>query len=189
MPETDAKTRREEPAEPAAAPALSPADRAARLARAETLIKDHMLMSLATGLIPAPGFDLLAGLAIQLALLKRLCSLYGVPFLENAARGIVMTLLSGVGAGALGAGLFMSGVKLIPGAGTLIGVVSLPIAISAFTYALGKVFIAHLELGGSLTDFDATSQRAYFREMVQRGRRVASSLVPSTPKAQEPSKP
>jgi len=189
MVETDPKGRREETAEGSTAQALSPADRAARLARAETLIKDHMLMSLATGLVPVPGIDLLAGLGIQLALLKRLCTLYGVPFLDNAARGIVMTLLGGVGAGALGMGIFLSAVKLVPGAGTVLGVVSLPIAISAFTYALGKVFVAHLELGGSLTDFDPASKRAYFREMVQRGRRVASDLVPSAPKAQEPSKP
>lgn len=189
MVETDPKSRREEPADAAAPQAVPPADRAARLARAETLIRDHMLMSLATGLVPAPGIDLLAGLGIQLALIKRLCTLYGVTFLENAARGIVMTLLGGLGAGALGAGLFMSAVKLVPGAGTVIGVVSLPIAISAFTYGVGKVFVAHLELGGSLADFDAGSQRAYFREMVQRGRRVASGLVPSAPKGHEPAKP
>jgi uncharacterized protein (DUF697 family) len=172
-------------AEPA--PALSPADRAVRLARAETLVKDHMLMSLAAGLIPAPTFDLVAGIAIQLALLRRLCTLYGVNFSENLARGLILTLLGSVGAGALAMGLFISGLKVVPGLGTLLGVVSMPIALSAFTYAIGKVFIAHFELGGTLLDFDAAANRAYFREMIQRGRRVASTLAP--PKASESSKP
>src|SRR5262245_21035832 len=95
------------------------ADRAERRARAETLMKDHMLMSAAAGLIPTPALDLLAGIGIQLALLKRLTTLYDVPFSENAARGVIMTLLGGVGTGAIGGGLFISAVKLVPGLGTL----------------------------------------------------------------------
>src|SRR5437016_4058068 len=128
-------------------------DPAARLARADTLVKDHMLMSAAVGLIPAPGIDLLAGLAIQLALLKRLANLYGVTFSENAARGIILSLIGAIGTGGLAAGLFFSAFKLIPGAGTLFGVVSMPIAMSAVTYAIGKLFINHFELGGTLRDF------------------------------------
>jgi uncharacterized protein (DUF697 family) len=163
-----------------------PADRAARLGRAETLVKDHMLMSLATGLVPLPALDLAAGMGIQLALIKRLCTLYGVPFSETAARGIVLSLLGTLGAGALGVGLFLSGVKLLPGAGTILGVVSLPIALAAFTYALGKVFIAHLELGGDLLSFDVRAQREYFRGLFHRGRAVARGLMPTragTPEA------
>jgi uncharacterized protein (DUF697 family) len=156
-----------------------PADRVARYRRAETLVKDHMLMSLATGLVPLPALDLAAGLGIQLALVKRLCDLYGVRFSESAARGIVMSLLSGMGAGALGVGVFLSGVKLLPGAGTLLGIVSLPSAIAAFTYAVGKVFVAHLELGGDLLSFNASAHREYFRGLFHRGRGVAKGLVPS----------
>ncbi len=167
----------------------TPADRAARLVRAETLVKDHMLMSAAVGLIPAPGFDLLAGIGVQLALLKRLTTLYGVPFSENAGRGIIMSLLGGVGTGALGGGLFFSAVKLVPGLGTLFGVASMPIAMSAVTYGLGKVFIAHLEVGGTLADFDATANRGYFRDLVRRGRQVAANLTATTPTAtKEPAK-
>jgi uncharacterized protein (DUF697 family) len=157
------------------------ADRAARLARAETLVKDHMLMSAAVGLIPAPGFDLLAGIGVQLALLKRLTTVYGIPFSEKAGRGIIMSLLAGVGTGALGGGLFFSAVKLVPGLGTLFGVASMPIAMGAVTYALGQVFIAHLELGGTLADFDARANRRYFRDLVQRGRQVAANITATTP--------
>lgn len=167
--DTSSKGPREEPAA---------AERAARRARAESLVKDHMLMSLGAGLIPAPLFDLVAGAGIQLALLKRLSDLYGVPFSESMARGLVASVLGGIGAGALATGLFFSGVKLLPGAGTVLGVVSLPVGLAAITYALGTLFTAHLELGGILQDFRPSSQRAYFRDLVRRGREVAAGLTP-----------
>lgn len=169
------------------APELSTADRAARLARAETLMKDHMLMSAAVGLIPAPGVDILAGMGIQLALLKRLTDLYEVPFSESAARGIITALLGGVGTGALAFGLFVSAVKLVPGAGTLFGVASMPLALGAITYAIGKVFIAHLELGGTLATFDVAANRGYFRDLLRRGRHVAATITPAAA-AKDPAK-
>lgn len=165
------------------------AERVARLSRAETLVKDHVLMSMAGGLVPLPAFDLAAGVAIQLALLKRLCTLYGVPFSEQVARGVVATVLGGIGAGALGAGLFLSAVKLVPGAGTFVGVLSMPIALGSVTYALGKMFVAHLELGGALLNFQPGADRGYLREMIQRGRRVAEAMRPSAGASREPAKP
>jgi uncharacterized protein (DUF697 family) len=161
----------------------TPAEQAARLARADTLVRDHMLMSLGAGLIPAPLLDLGAGFAIQVALLKRLSDLYGVPFSERAARAIVVSLLGGVGAGAVATGLFVTGAKLIPGVGTLLGVTSMPIALSAVTYALGTTYIAHLELGGILGDFRPGRDAAYFRGLVQRGRETAAGLAPSAGRA------
>ena len=181
MSETDAQVQ------PETTKALTRAERAARLARAETLVKDHMLMSAAVGLIPAPGLDIVAAIGIQIALLKRLADLYGVRFSEHAARGIITSLLGGVGAGALAGGIFMSAMKFVPGAGTLFGVVTMPIALAAVTYAVGKLFIAHFELGGTLADFSAAAQRPYFKELVQRGRQVASTLTPSRT-AKDPAK-
>jgi uncharacterized protein (DUF697 family) len=166
-------TTRTAPAAPA------PADRAARRARADTLVRDHMLMSLGAGLIPMPLVDLGAGVAIQVTLLKRLCTLYGAEFSESAARGIVGSLLGTVGAGAIATGLFASGVKLVPGLGTLFGVASLPVALSAVTYALGTLFIAHLELGGALGDFRPAGDSAYFQDLVRRGKATAAGLAPS----------
>jgi uncharacterized protein (DUF697 family) len=172
----------EAPATPHAAasnPTLSPSDRVARLARADTLVKDHMLISAGIGLIPAPGLDILAGVANQVALLKRLTSLYTVPFSEHAARGIVISLLGGVSTGALASGIFLSAMKIIPGAGTLVGVATMPVSLAAVTYAVGKVFVAHFEIGGTLADFNVSANRRYFRGLVQRGREAASTLTPS----------
>lgn len=167
---------------------LTPAERAARLARAETLVKDHMLMSAAVGLIPAPGLDIVAAMGIQIALLKRLTDLYTVPFSEHAARGVITSLLGGLGAGVLAGGIFMSAAKFLPGAGTVFGVVSLPISLAAVTYAIGKLFVAHFEVGGTLADFNASAQRPYLKGLVERGRQVASTLTPSRA-AKDPAKP
>src|SRR5262245_26141585 len=189
MPETTATAAQGTRATATTATAtLTPAERAGRLARAETLVKDHMLMSAAVGLLPAPGFDILAGIAIQIALLKRLADLYKVPFSEHAARGIITALLGGVGTGFLATGIFFSVLKIVPGAGTLFGVITLPIALGAVTYAVGKVFVAHFEIGGTLADFNVAANRPYFRELLQRGREVASTLTPSTP-AKDPARP
>jgi uncharacterized protein (DUF697 family) len=158
--------------------ALSPGERIERLARAETLTRDHMVMSLAAGLVPVPLLDLAAGAGIQIFLLRRLCALYGVQFSERMARGAVFALLGGVGAGALASGLFATGVKLLPGAGSVLGVVSMPVSLAAFTYGIGKVFTAHFEVGGSLHDFDAAAHRGAFRDLARSGRQVAETLPP-----------
>lgn len=181
----EAATRTGEETRGSATP--SPAEQATRLVRADTLLKDHMLMSAAVGLIPAPGLDILAGIGIQLALLKRLATLYDVPFSGTAARGILVSLLGGLTTGGLAAGLFLSAVKIVPGAGTFFGIVSMPVAMAAVTYAVGKIFIAHFELGGTLRDFDVAANRRYFGELVQRGRQVAAGMT--RPSAGEPAKP
>jgi uncharacterized protein (DUF697 family) len=182
MAETDTQVK------PETTPALTPAERAARLARAETLVKDHMLMSAAVGLIPAPMFDIVAAMGIQIALVKRLADLYRVPFSAHATRGIVTSLLGAVGTTGLASGIFMSALKFVPGAGSLLGVVAMPISLGAVTYAIGQVFIAHFELGGTLADFNVAAQRPYFKDLLQRGREVASTLTPSRA-AKAPAKP
>jgi hypothetical protein len=44
-------------------------------------------------------------------------------------------------------------------------------AASALTYAIGRVFIHHFELGGTLLNFDADKLRSYFREQLRRKNR------------------
>jgi uncharacterized protein (DUF697 family) len=110
-----------------------------------------------------------------------------VTFSENAARGIIMSLLGGVGTGAIAGGLFLSAVKLVPGAGTLFGIASMPVAIGAVTYAVGKVFLAHLEMGGTLASFDAAASRGYFKDLLKRGRETAAGLSMRSA-AKEPAK-
>ena len=153
-------------------PAL-PVD-AERTASAERIIQDHVLLAMASGLIPGPGIDLIAGFAAQMTMLKRMASLYDVPFKENAAKSTITSLmgtLGGVGAAAIAAGSFL---KFVPVLGTAIGMAGTSVALGGFTYAIGKVFQRHFETGGAFLDFDPRAYREYFREMNQRGRKVAA---------------
>jgi len=149
-----------------------------RLARAEEIVKQHTLMSLAGGVLPLPVVDLGATLAIQLSMIGRLCALYDVPFSQQAARGAIMSLIANLGAVGICSGLFFSAVKLIPGIGTLAGVTAAPAGIAAVTWALGKLFIGHFETGGTLLDVSSTATREKFRDLVARGRGVVGQWSP-----------
>jgi len=145
-------------------------DSLARRQRAETIVKDHTLMSLGGGILPLPLIDLVATLTIQLTMIGRLCSLYGVPFSRQAVRAIIMALVGGLGSAGVARGLFWSTVKLIPGAGAVAGLVAGPVGIAAITWALGKLFVGHFESGGTLLTFNTEASRQYFRDLVERGK-------------------
>jgi uncharacterized protein (DUF697 family) len=57
-------------------------------------------------------------------------------------------------------GLFGSALKLIPFSGSIVGSVGLAAFGSAATYAIGKVFVAHFERGGTLKSFSAEEVEA-----------------------------
>jgi uncharacterized protein (DUF697 family) len=60
-------------------------------------------------------------------------------------------------------GLLATGVKFLPVIGTTVGLLTMPGLSVAATYAVGKVFIAHFEAGGTLLDFDPEKVREHFR--------------------------
>lgn len=156
-----------------------------RQARAEMMVKDHMLVSLGVGVLPFPLLDIATGIASQVVLVRRLCTLYEVPFSESAARAAIMSLSASIGSTGMAVVVGFSLGKLIPGIGTAAGMVALPVANAAMTYAIGKIFIGHFEMGGTLFDFDPRSNKVYFRDFYARGREVASDLIKRTPKASE----
>jgi uncharacterized protein (DUF697 family) len=156
-----------------AEPDAPPTDPVERRRLAEELVQRKMLYAMAAGLIPAPGIDVATGLAIQLTMLNRLTKLYGVDFSDNLGRSLIGSLMASGGAAAIGMGAVGSAVKAIPVVGTVFGVVGMPILLGAYTYAVGKVFIAHFESGGTLLDFNVKDYRKYWDKMVSVGRRKA----------------
>ncbi|MDF2811890.1 MAG: hypothetical protein K0S56_2921 [Microvirga sp.] len=145
-----------------------------RTASAERIIQDHVLLAVASGLIPGPGVDLVAAFAVQMTMLKRMATLYEVPFKQDAAKSTITALmgtLGGAGAAAIAAGSFL---KFVPVVGTAVGIAGTSVAFGGFTYAIGKVFQRHFETGGAFLDFDPRAYRDYFREMNLRGRKIAA---------------
>ena len=141
--------------------------------RAERIVQDHVLLAVLAGFIPGPGIDIAAAFADQVTMIKRLSTLYDVPFRGNIAKSVLasfLTSLGGVGAAGI---VGMSFVKSIPIVGTLVGITGTSVSLGAFTYGVGKVFQEHFAAGGNLIDLDPRAYRDYFRDTTRRGRGVA----------------
>jgi uncharacterized protein (DUF697 family) len=147
-----------------------------RQAAAEALIKRHVPYALGAGFVPLPLIDVAAISGVQMKLIAELSTLYGVPFAANQAKAIVAALLGGAGSLSLAAGLLGSLAKLVPGAGYVLGAGAVPLTAGALTYAVGHVFRAHFESGGTLLSFDAAAAKALFMAKVDEGRATLKSL-------------
>lgn len=119
--------------------------------------------AIAGGLLPIPGFDILAIAGVQLAMLRELSVLYGVSFQRNLAKSLTTTLLGSVLPYAVGAGLAGSIAKVIPVLGWGVGLAAVSALAGAATHATGLVFVQHFESGGTFLDFDPVATRDFFR--------------------------
>ena len=140
--------------------------------KASEIIKSHVGYSLGAALVPFPGADLLAVSAVQVNMLRQLAALYNVGFLESLGKNIISAVV-GSSAARLGASL----VKAIPGVGTIIGELSMPVLSGASTWALGRVVASHFQNGGTLEDLDITSARKKYETEVAEGKKVAEELT------------
>lgn len=160
----------------AAPPLIAPVAPEGRHAAAEAMIKRHLPYALGAGLIPLPLIDIAVISGVQLKLISELSTLYGVPFAANQAKAVVAALLGGAGSLSLATSLLGSLAKLMPGAGYVLGAGAVPLTAGALTYAIGHVFRAHFESGGTLLDFDAPAAKRTFLEKVAEGRATLNSL-------------
>jgi uncharacterized protein (DUF697 family) len=124
------------------------------------------------GIIPFPVVDVFAVSAAQLDMIRQLCRVYDVDFAETQGKAIVSSLttatLARVGAGSLA--------KLIPVVGSLVGGITNSALAGASTFALGEVFKAHFETGGTILDFDTDRLKKMYKEKFEKGKRVAEEM-------------
>ena len=132
-------------------------------------VRHYMAWSAAGGLVPVPGLDLAAVLAAQLKLLSEIGTIYGVPFKQELAKPVIVSLVGGVGSLAAAQATSWA-IRSIPVIGTFASAFWQPAIASATTWALGKVFIQHFESGGTFLDFKPEKVRAYFREQYEAAR-------------------
>ncbi len=142
-----------------------------RQTKASEIIKMHVGYSLGAALVPFPGADLLAVSAVQLNMLRQLAKLYQVGFMDVLGKNIISAVV-GSSAARLGASL----VKAIPGVGTIIGELSMPVLSGASTWALGRVVANHFHQGGTLEDLDLGAARKKYEAEVVEGKKVAEEL-------------
>jgi uncharacterized protein (DUF697 family) len=164
----------EAPSPPADGIALAVDDAVRTRAQAEAIIKNHVIASMAVGLVPLPVFDTVALTNVQFNLIASLADHYGVdmgPF----KRTLVTSLLTGSlpVAAVCGAGSLL---KLMPGFGTLAGGATVTIMAGAISFATGRVFQRHFDVGGTFEDLRPETLRGQFRQELEEGKRVARRL-------------
>jgi uncharacterized protein (DUF697 family) len=100
---------------------------------------------------------MVAMVAVQIAMLRKLAAVYGVPFHEQRSKSAVAALIGSINAGYLGGSLL----KMVPVFG-LVSLAAMPVVTGAITYAVGRVFIRHFASGGTFLDFDSGKARSCF---------------------------
>jgi uncharacterized protein (DUF697 family) len=138
----------------------------------EAIIGRYVMWSVGSGFIPIPLMDIAAVTAVQIRMLSKEAALFGVPFSEARAKGMISALLGSVVPSTLAYGSIGSIVKAIPLVGFVAGAITLPAFYGASTYAVGKVFLQHFASGGNLLDFDPEKSKAYFQEKLEEGKQV-----------------
>ena len=144
--------------------------------KAGKTVKNYMWFSMGAGLIPVPFLDLAAISGLQLKMVADICKQYETPFKEQNGKAIIAALLGFIVPDALSRGTMGSLLKVIPVIGPLVGGLSMSIFTGAATYAIGNIFIRHLEAGGTLLDIEPQKMREHFAEEFERGKKVAKDL-------------
>ncbi|MHA7063610.1 YcjF family protein [Azospirillum argentinense] len=171
-----------------AAPEATPAAPVSTEAQAAEIIRKHVLLSAAAGVIPLNFVDTAALAVVQLRLLKELSELHGVDFRGDIGRSAVGTLFATVAPTALGGSLlgsmaFNMALRSVPVIGTVTRLATQPAFNSAFTYALGKVFQQHFASGGTFLTFQPEKVKTYFREKFEEARRRKGATPEAAPAA------
>lgn len=156
----------------------------------DDIIKRHVYWAVGAGLIPVPIADIAAVTAIQLDMLKQICSFYEIDYSEEKGKSWIGALVSST-MSSLVARVGASAVKSIPVVGTVVGAASMSVISGASTYALGTVFSDHFKGGGTLENLNKEKIKQFYEEQVKEGKKVAKKLkdkylkVMQTPEGKE----
>ena len=144
-----------------------------RLLQANEIVAHHVQWSIGVSIVPIPLLDMVTVLAVQLRMLKKLSDHYGIAFSENRVKILTASLMASLNSGLIGGKLFVIMSKLLPGIGTFLGITAMSAFSGAITYAIGQVFTQHFESGGTFLDFDPKKVKAYFKEQLEEGKKIA----------------
>ena len=143
--------------------------------KADDIIKNHVLLSSASGLFLSSGLDIAAVTGIQYRMVRKLAELHEVPFEAQEVR----TVLSALSFSTI-ARLFSSGASSLLNPNERFGSWSEGLTNAAvmgfFTGAVGKVYGLHFEQGGTLDNLDLDHFIRYAREQVEKGELNLTSI-------------
>lgn len=138
---------------------------------ARKYLQGYIRSSFLTGLAPLPVSDAPLLIANEIAMCTHITTIFGID-LDNGLISTIITALIGVSAATVAGKTVVSGIlKLIPGAGTLLGGIVSGITAATLTGALGEVYITVLEqiAKGQLKkeNLDSDAFKAQLREMMK----------------------
>lgn len=136
--------------------------------KAEDIVKKNIYWSMGIALLPFPIFDMAALTALQVKMAHDISKTYNKSFNQSRGKAVILSLLGSLNIYALSSLVFRGFMKLLPGPAYLLGAASSSGFSAATTYAVGKVFIQHYEMGGTLLDLDPDAVKEYFREQYQK---------------------
>lgn len=149
---------------------------ATRMTAGENAIRNHVMVAFALGLVPVPVFDFAMLTTNQVKMVHTLGGIYGVPsFHGNRLKAVILSLVSGA-LPVLGVQGLSSGIKVMPGIGSLVGSGSVAVSGGLLTYAVGRVFLEHFESGGTYLNLDTKKARERLKQELKSGRRTVSDL-------------
>jgi len=120
----------------------------------DAIIRNRVRASMAVGLVPMPVFDMAALASLQVEMIYKLGKAYNIPFKAEWGRQITAALVGGILPGLISPKLSYQIARYIPVVGFGLGVLTMPVANAASTYAVGQVFARHFADGGSLCNID-----------------------------------
>ena len=143
---------------------------------ASKLVDRFAIWSGVAGLIPLPVIDILTVGGLQIQMLRRLSQIYSVEFSENRGKALIAALAGTMIPATSGMGA-ASAMKAIPVVNLLAAGFVMPVLSAGATFAIGKAFIQHFELGGTLLDFNPPDYREFVKAQKEKwdARRSKSS--------------
>ena len=106
------------------------------------------------GIVPLPLVNAASVTAINLRMVKVLSELYGVPFVRDRARAVIIALMGGIMPTGVGALTTATLLYIIPGS-SLIGLAMSSVTAAACTRGIGRIFVEHFESGAMTLDVPA----------------------------------
>lgn len=143
------------------------------------IVNNNVALAMGAGLIPLPVVDFAAITAVQIKMGKELAEHYGVDYKEEQIKGIVIALLAAYTSTSSASVVAASAARAVPGLGSVFSVITLPVIAGGLTFAVGKVFVQHLESNRSFLTFDLSAVQAGFVREVEKGKSAAAAQAKS----------
>ncbi len=138
---------------------------------ADKIVEKHTISAFLAALVPYPFVDLAMVTAIQIDMVEQLTIFYGKDFDRQKVKVFLSSILS-AGLGRYAGKIAASGLKAIPGIGTILGMSASSVMSAASTYATGRLFIRYYENNESIFDAPASELQEWFAKYQKAGREI-----------------